>query len=149
MNSVSCIGMYLHYRLKSELNRAPSNTPLFIVVSTGEVVDILFFGMKKRSIFHFSDRRSRRYFVFRTLEVVDILFLGLKKPFIFYFGDRRNRRYFVSWTEEAVDIFFRTEKAARNSFFGHFKSSGFQLLTAFLKNTFPSSFCRTYIYFLS
>jgi len=45
MRGVSCIGLYLHYLLNSELNRAPSSKPLFIAVSKGEVVDILFFEL--------------------------------------------------------------------------------------------------------
>jgi len=87
MSGVSCIGLYLHYCLNSELNRPPSNMPLFITVATGEVVDILFFGLQKWSMFCLWDRRIRRYFVFRNEEAIDILLFRQKKPSLFCFSE--------------------------------------------------------------
>jgi hypothetical protein len=44
-----------------------------------------FFGVKKQSRLHFSDRRSRQHFIFRKEQAADVEFFGEKKLTKFYF----------------------------------------------------------------
>jgi hypothetical protein len=57
---------------------------------------------QKLSIFIFSDRRSRRHFIFR-IEEAEILFFGVNKP-IFRTEEAEDILFF--WTEEAVMLFY-------------------------------------------
>lgn len=101
-----------------------SNKPLTFIFRSPEAIEILllaqnklstFFGVKKQSGLHFSDRRNRRLCIFRKEQAAEVEFLGEKKPPTFYFSDRRNCHYFI----------FRRWEAAENLSFVEYKPSAF------------------------